>query len=302
VVADGGPTSVQNFTGWNLKDTGMYDQMNAMTGLAVNLGNFQIGPNVLVQKPIIGPIPNDPPDPGRKRNVVEDPFAVRQQREMVGAEIILSHDPTPATWMWAWDNDVREDARLAWSVGFIARHFPTTLDAGIGVLEDGQTFFAFPNATPPRDLMWDVTVRTVSSLGYQRRLVTRWYAGTGEANGDDPRLIDRYGVDARLSWGTFSTEGFAKVGDWGPFDYHRDFNMTFPVHFMLDLSHSLGAPRWFSLPSSRLGVRGVWRSLDRYSNRYQPDGAPELPDGELYPEGLPGGSEWEFRTYFHVTL
>ncbi len=48
---------------------------------------------------------------------------------------------------------------------------------------------------------------------------------------------------------------FAKFNDCGPYDYHRDFNLTFPVQLMGDLSYTLGKPRWFGLPQTRFGVR-----------------------------------------------
>ncbi len=91
-----------------------------------------------------------------------------------------------------------------------------------------------------------------------------------------------------------------KVNDFGPYDYHHDFNQTYPLHLMGDLSFALGAPRWFGFPQTRIGVRGLWRSLDEYSNRYCPgyDGF-----GACDPT-LPGddGTEWEIRTYMHISL
>jgi hypothetical protein len=127
------------------------------------------------------------------------------------------------------------------------------------------------------------------------------YFGTAEPNGwtyppnaPDPvltRFITRFGAGARLTYGPTAFEAFAKFNDWGPYDYHRDFNMTFPVHLMGDVSYSLGQPRWFGQPQTRLGIRGIWRTLDENSNRYAP------------PEGSPeNGTEWEIRTYMHVAL
>ena len=37
LVADGGPTSVQTFTGWYLKDSGIGNQWNAITGVDLHL-------------------------------------------------------------------------------------------------------------------------------------------------------------------------------------------------------------------------------------------------------------------------
>jgi hypothetical protein len=302
LVADGGPTAVQNYTGWKLKNTGWYNNRVVTTGLAVNFGNFQLGPNFLYQKPLEGPIPSGITG-FSPRNVRDDAFAVRDQREMVAGELILSHDPTPATWMWQWDNDVREDARLAWAVGYVYRHMPTTMDASIFFAADGTTQYAFPGATPPRDL-WEVWGRTVSRLSHDKLLVTHLLIGTAEPRGDDPRLVERFNADARLVMGQWSFASFVRVNDYGPYDYHLDHNLTFPLHLMGDISYSIGTPKWFDFPSTRVGVRGLWRSLDEYSNRYCPALVPD-PGGNLECDPLASGgngSEWEIRTYLHVSL
>ena len=303
IVANGGPDALITFTGWSLKNPGAGNGNLVSTGLAVNVGKFQIGPNFFWQKPLVGPIPGDAPWPGQPRNVIDDPFAVRGNRETRAVELMLTYDPTPATWMWAWDNVVREDARLAWSLGVIYRDFPTTMDAAIGVLEDGKTFFAFPGATPPRDL-WEVRSRIVSALRTDRRLVVNLFVGTGEPNGDDTRLVEFFGGDARFTTKSWAFLGFAKAGDWGPFDYHRDFNMTFPVHLMADVSRTLGMPRWFGYPQTKVGVRYTWRSLNEYSNRYCPGTTLDPQGNPVCEPTLPGdnGTEWEFRTYLQVTL
>jgi hypothetical protein len=304
IVANGGPDETTTFTKWSLKDHGLGNGNQISSGIAVNLGNFQVAPNFMWQKPLVGPIPSNAEAPGRPRNVIDDPFAVRANREMIAGEIMFSHDPTPATWMWEWDNDIQEDAKLAWSIGYVFRHFPTTMDAAIGILQDGRTFFAFPGATPARDL-WEVKARIVSKLSNDSRLVAHLLVGTGEPNGDDPRLIERYGGDLRVTYGSAALQTFVKVNDWGPYDYHRDFNLTFPVHLMGDLSYSLGTPRWFGLPQTRVGVKFTWRSLDEFSNRYCPTKTVgEGGELECDPEvpGFEDGTEWEIRTYLHIDL
>jgi hypothetical protein len=303
IVADGGPNPMITYTGWRLKESDTGNNTNFLTGLAMNVGNFQIGPNFLWQKPVVGPIPSDVPSPGFPRNILDDPFAVRSNRETVAGELLLTYDPTPASWMWAWDNDMREDASLAWSLGLVLRHLPTTMDAAIGILEDGRTTFAFPGATPPRD-QWEMNARVVSALSGNRHLVAHVFAGTGEPNGDDPRLIHRYGGDARFAWGPAALAAAVKVNDWGTYDYHRDFNLTFPLQLMGDVSYSLGTPRWFGFPQTRLGLRATWRSLDQYSPRYCPAYTPGAGGSLVCDPTAPGseGSEWEIRTYFHVTL
>ncbi len=303
LVAEAGPTAIPTFTGWGLKDSGSGNQINALTGLAVSVGNWQIGPNLLWQKPMVGPMPHSGDlqyTAGRPRNVWYDPFAVRYNRETTAGEIMLTYDPTPATWMWAWDSDRREDAELAASLGFVYKRQHTTADAGLFVSETGAVY-PFPGATPARDL-WELRCRLVKRLSTSARMIGHAYLGTAEPNGDNDRLLRRFGLGGRITWPAAALAVSMKVGDHGPYDYHRDHNLTYPLQLMADLSYTLGKPRWFDLPQTRFGVRGMYRSLDRYSNRYRPEGEPEPGPGESYADGLPEGSEWEIRTYLHLDI
>jgi len=95
----------------------------------------------------------------------------------------------------------------------------------------------------------------------------------------------------RFVGGSTTLAAAAKFDDWGPYDYYRDFNLTYPVQLTGDLSRSLGMPQWFdTTPQTRLGFRATWRSLDQWSPRYT---------------GVAGdanGSEWEFRTYLKLAM
>ena len=304
LVADGGVNQSLTFTGWRLKASGLGNNYNVLSGLAVTLGDFQISPNFLWQKPIEGPIPGDVPAPGRPRNILDDPFAVRGNREATAGELLITYDPTPATWMYAWDNDEREDAKFAFSAGYVFRHHPTTQDAAIGILADGRTLFAFDSAPPARDL-WEVYTRIVSKLTPGFGLIANLYGGLGQPNGSDTRLIERYGGDIRLVMKQFKVISQVKVNDWGPYDYHRDFNLTYPLQLVLDISANLGMPEWFDLPQTRLGILGTWRSLDKYSPRYCPTKTLNVLGEPVCDPDAPGfsdGSEWEIRTYLHFNL
>ena len=304
LVADGGVNQALTFTGWRLKASGLGNNYNFLSGLAVTLGDFQISPNFMWQKPIEGPIPGDVPPPGRPRNILDDPFAVRGNREATAGELLITYDPTPATWFYTWDNDEREDAKFAFNAGYIFRHYPTTQDAAIGILADGRTLFAFDSAPPARDL-WEVYTRIVSKLSPGFGLIANLYGGLGQPNGSDTRLIERYGGDIRLVMKQFKVISQVKVNDWGPYDYHRDFNLTYPLQLALDVSATLGMPEWFYLPQTRLGIIGTWRSLDKYSPRYCPTKNLNVLGEPVCDPDAPGfsdGSEWEIRTYLHFNL
>ena len=304
LVANGGVDQTMTFTGWRLKDSGSGNQYNVLSGFTYNIGNLQVAPNFLWQKPIEGPVPSDLDAPARPRNILDDPFVVGGNREQIAGELLLTYDPTPGTYMYEWNNDMAEDARFAMSLGFVFRHLPTTRDAAIGILPDGRTFFPFPGAPPAEDL-WEVHTRIVSKVNRDLGIIANLYGGDAQANGSDPRLISRFGGDVRMIYKKMKFSGFVKVDDWGPYDYHRDFNLTFPLQLMADFSTDLGTPDWFDLPSTRIGVRGTWRSLDQYSPRYAPTYMMD-PSGEMVPDptapGFGNGTEWEFRTYIQIDI
>ncbi len=304
LVANGGADFTRTFTGWRLKDSGSGNQYNFLSGFTFLVGDFQIAPNFLWQKPIVGPVPSDVQAPGRPRNILDDPFAVRSNRETTAGELLLAYDPTPGTWMWDWDNDMSEDAPFAASVDFVYRHQPTTQDAAIGITANGRNTFAFPGAPKARDL-WETNVRLVSKINPELGLISNIYFGNAEPNGSDNRLIKRFGADLRVIYKKIKLTSMVKVNDWGPYDYHRDYNLTYPLQLMADLSTTLGKAKWFDVVDTRLGIRCTWRSLDQYSPRYAPaykvNGAGEFV-ADPTALGYPKGREWEIRTYIHFSL
>jgi len=304
LVANGGADYTKTFTGWRLKDSGSGNQYNFLTGLTYTVGKLQIAPNFLWQKPIEGAIPNEVAAPGRPRNILEDPFVVRSNRETVAGEILLTYDPTPGTWMYDWDSDKSEDSELAISAGLVYRHLPTIMDAAIGIFPDGRTTFAFPGSAPATDL-WEVHARLVSKLNSNFGFIANIYAGDAQANGSDDRTIRRLGVDLRMVYKKIRINSFVRANDWGPYDYHRDFNLTFPLQMMADISTTLERPDWLDMPATRIGIRGTYRELDKYSPRYSPVMMVDA-SGAFVPDpnavGFDNGNEWEIRTYVLINI
>lgn len=304
LVANGGVDQTRTFTGWKLKDVGSGNMYNVLSGFTVNAGKFQIAPNFLYQKPIEGPIPSDMIAPGRPRNILDDPFSVRSNRETVAGELLLTYDPTPATWMYEWDNDQAEDAKFAVSADFVFRHLPTIQDAAIGILGNGRTTFVFPGSAPAQDL-WETNIRVVSKLNPDLGLIANLYVGNGQANGNDKRTVNRAGFDVRTIYKKTRLIAIGKFNDWGPFDYHRDFNLTFPMQWIADISTEMGKPDWFMLPGTKIGLRATYRTLNKYSPRYSPIKTLD-PAGNWVPDpnaiGFPDGNEWELRTYIQFNI
>jgi hypothetical protein len=297
LVADGGPDAVTTLTGWSLKESGRGNQVSALAGAVLQLGSLQIAPNALYQRPLVGPDPliDDSYDPGsrrylptvRPRNVRDDPFAVIDNRETIAGELMLVFDPTPGSWFFMWNNDVREDAPFAGSLDFVYRHQPTERDANFGYTEDG-ILFAFDGSPPARDV-WDLNSRLVFGLPLDSTLIVLAYVGESQSNGTDPRPVFRKGANARLWMRSVLWDSWVKVDDWGPYDYHRDYNLTFPLQITSDLSVGLGRPKLVG-PSTRIGGLFKLRYLDTFS-----------PDVILSADA-PWEHEFEVQTYVKVSL
>jgi len=298
LVSDGGADQTTTITGWSLKESGQGNHWAVSSGLGAYAGNVMIGPNVLIQRPIEGPLPflEDYFDPTtgiyyqgvNGRNQLQDPFWVRSNRETYGFELLLGWDPTPATPMYAWDNAQREDALTTVALDFVYKILPTSQDSAVAINQD-LILFAFPTGAPAKNL-WDVSIRTITNFRYNMRLVNSIYAGQGQANGDDPRTVTRWGLYGWYTYSSFNINYFLKFDDWGPYDYHKDFNLTYPLQVMLDLSYAYEPPKLYAPAATRFGVRGQFRNLDRFSNRYRFD---PLDPGRQ-------GREWEIKTYVQV--
>lgn len=292
LVADAGGDPQLLFTGWTLKESGRGNQMSALAGVAIYAGRWQIAPNVLWQKPLIGPLPTVDGSynaetgwyvqPLQPRNVLSDPFLVLDNRETTALELLLAWDPTPGTWMWNWDGEYREDAPFAFSTNVVYRFQPTSRDALLGFTNDGQ-LFAF-GAAPTAANVWDVNTRVWVHPHGQVRILAHAYAGQGQSTGDDSRLVFRYGGDVSLGVGAGLIKLGAKVDDWGPYDYHRAFNLTYPLQLEAHASWGL-KPIPLEGTTTRIGLEARYRSLDEYS-----------PVEDTF------DSEWEIRSVVNVSL
>lgn len=299
LVADGGPDPTITLTDWSMKESGRGNHFGGETGLTAGIGDIQIAPKFLYQKPIIGPNPaiNDLYSSAsgtyypavHPRNVLNDPFAVRDNRETIAGELLLVYDPTPATWFWSYDRELREDAHFAASIDAIYRHQPTSQDAGIAILADGS-LAPFAGAPPAHDT-WDVTFRFIANPAYRLRIAGSLVGGQKQSTGASPRLVNAVGGEVKLWFYTMLLMTSLRFNDWGPYDYQRDFNLTFPVQWYGDLSYGVASllPGWLG---TRIGFRAQVRTLDHNSENYVPD--PFNPTAQ--------GLEWELGGYVRLSM
>jgi len=131
-----------------------------------------------------------------------------------------------------------------------------------GFTADG-TLFAFATAPPAADV-WNATLTLLSRAGPEDRIQVSAMVGSDQSTGDDPRLVTRTAVTADYWHGGTALQTAFKWNDWGPYDYHRTFNLTFPFQALADLSTGVTA---FSLErtGTRLGTRFKYRTFDEFS-------------------------------------
>lgn len=302
LVANGGGDASIVVTKWALKPSERGNQYNVSGGMMFGFGSLSVAPQVIYQKPLVGALPPDPAlatdtfdaasgafVPGlRPRNLLNDTFAVLDNREMTGVELLFAWDPTPDSWIFDWNNNERETAPFAASLDIIYRKLHSNRDANLGVLAGGQVF-AFGSAPPAQDL-WDAVLRTVHVINADTRVINQAYGGTGQANGDSPRLVKRYGLGSTIRYKRLFTQAQARWNDWGPYDYHRDYNLTFPFQGQVGVAYGL-SPIRMDKDVSQVGIRYQMRTLDKNSPRY-----PYALDSEKR------GSEEEWTSYVEISI
>lgn len=293
LVADGGDT-LREF-GTRLPYSSLGNKREYEAGMMINFGNFTLFPRVLYRDNLVDANPALPADitgpgsilfPGlQPRNREKDPFAVLGNREARAAEVFLTYDPTPATFFYQWDNDMREDARLAWNLGLNVTRYPTATDAFQFFFEEGGVNAPF-GAGLPEETVWTASTRLVFNPGVNVRYVGNLLVGrdqsTGDPDGGTRRFYELSGK--AIIGGRHILSGYYKIDAWGPYDFHRQFNLTYPAQLMLDYSILLDQRR-DPLRSTQIGVRGQYRTLDENS------------PGDEY---LDGRNDYLFQTVFYL--
>ncbi|MBT8062210.1 MAG: hypothetical protein KJO85_05955, partial [Gammaproteobacteria bacterium] len=273
LVADGG--NLHREFGTRLPYSGLGNKEVYEAGMMMNFGNIMVFPRVLYRDNLVHANPNRSPSidtmtgvlfPGLgARNRDDDPFAVLGNREARSAEIFLTYDPTGATPFYAWDNDWREDAGFAFNIGANYTEYPTRTDANLYYEPFFESNLSFGRGLPAEDV-WALSSRMVFNPNNNAKYITRMHVGfdqsTGEPEGGTRKFYEFHGKAVLGRKHILS--GYFKKDAWGPYDFHRQFNNTFPEQYKIDYSILLDQIR-DELRSTRIGVRALYRTTDENS-------------------------------------
>lgn len=291
LIADEGADQTPSFANWNLKDAGGGNKIFGLGGLIFCSGNLQIGTSFLYQKPLIGP--NTMIDsvslPLSLRSPLTTPFYVWNNRETMGVELLATFDPTGATWFYEWDNDEKEDAPFAANYGIVYKRQPTSTDGGFFYDPALNRYYLFKAGLLAKDII-TINSKLVFNFSRNTRAVLKLYGGQEYATGNtfDPvnpysnadlkkrldyerlqRTVTRYGAEYQIKYYNYYLKGFVKLNDWGPYDYNRQWNQTYPLQVKADCSYGFSKPLFVNTFSS-IGVSYLFRTLDKNSENYDP--------------------------------
>lgn len=292
LVADGGnPLREFNTT---MPYSALGNKLEVDAGLLIPLGNVWLLPRALYRENLLDATPSLEPGidgvdlfPGLSpRNRDRDPFAVLDNRQALAGEFFITYDPTPASFFYAWDSDRKEDAGFACSIGGNFTRYETDTDASLFFYQAGNTNAPFGSGMPAEDV-WLAKGRFVFNPNLDLKIIANVEVGkqqaSGNPDGDSPQFVS-VATDFIMHKKHYIS-AYAKKDAWGPLDWYRQFNITFPYQFMLD--YSVLIDNFLSKTnSSRLGFRSLLRTLDENSPTN---------------EGVSALNDYEFQSGFYFS-
>ena len=260
--------------------SGMGNKEEYELGMIMNFGNLTILPrfmyrdNLVHANPFIEPSvsPGGVLNPGTSpRDQDSDPFAVLGNREARSAELYLTWDPTGATPFYDWDNEWREDAKFAFDIGGTYTEFPTFTDSYQFYYAPGKTNAAFGVGLPAEEV-WGVSSRMVFNPNRNAKYIVKLIRGFDQSTGDpDGGTRDYWEMHWKaLFKRKHMVSGYFMKDAWGPYDFYRQFNITFPEQLKLDYSYLLGSNGLLGSVgdedrATKIGVRALYRTPDENS-------------------------------------
>ncbi len=270
-----------NRAGSQIADIGTGNRMEAETGALVTWGNLSVAPKFNYRKPLINALPDitgvAPLTDITSRSFL-DPFHVWANREKIQAEIVMAWDPTGATWFFDWNNDDRENARLAGSLSFLYNFYEGPTDAKEFISSSGTTYIWEKGGTAPDGSIlqtsglpavngtWSAVARLVTQPLPGWKMIATGDAGRGQSTSiPDGKLVTYAGANLKVLANRFLLEGGARLDGWGSEQWYREFNLTYPLQWNIGLAYGFEKISFLN-QDNRAGIMITGQTLDRYSS------------------------------------
>jgi len=181
------------------------------------------------------------PGLGIARNPLSDPFAVFYNRETLEAEMVLTFDPTGATWFHEWNSFDIEEAPFAASITFLYTFFAKATDAA-SYKDAGGVLAVFADGLPEVRNLWSGKFRMVTNPAPLLRIGLDYHIGYEQSLGEDIRLVSYMGGGLKIRYNHLMLESTLEMNGWGPETWYREFNITYPWQWKIDLSYTFDIP------------------------------------------------------------
>ncbi len=270
LVADGGDPLAEFDS--ELPYSALGNKQEVEAGIMLYSNPYMLYPRILYREnlvdsnPLIAPVTVGPNlsngiDP---RNRDEDPFAVLDNREASSAEVFFTYDPTPGSWFYDWDIDMKEDAPFAFNIGLTGTRYGTDTDAN-QFFENGVNN-SFGAGLAEEDV-WLIKSKMIFNPRPGLRTILNLYTGTKQSSGKPgEETLEFFSIDGKMIVDQKHIYGAdIKVDDFGPYDFQEQFNLVYPLQVKFEyarlLDQLLSEER-----SSRWGVKFFYRELDELSD------------------------------------
>ena len=286
-------------------DSGSGNRFEVQLGAELGYGDMVFKPVLRARAPLQGPA-------GRSL-LGGSPFVVGLgNRQAVEVEGVFTYDPEGATWFHEWNSNDVEGAPWAFSVTGLYQLYAGKTD-NLVYKSDAKQDVTRNDGTSVNDFVW----YDGGSLGLQNNLFqigTRWVFNPVAVpnlrmivSGDIGRLSATTGAWADAGspeYCFFGDVGFAArwnhwigsvnfaVNKWGTESWWRDFNMSFPLQYTIDVAYAFDKNPTFMEKTNRVGIKLVGKNFGKYSS----DAYGALPLGA----DVDGAKYMELSTYFNI--
>ncbi|QEN04420.1 hypothetical protein EW093_06820 [Thiospirochaeta perfilievii] len=219
--------------------------------------------------PLVGP------DTSGNRNPLTAPFYVYHNRETLEGEMVITFDPTGATWFHDWNAFDIEEAKFAGSISLL--YILSTGVSDIGKFKaNSTTEYAFSSPMEACENLWSVKLKTISNPLPQFKIGFDYFIGVQQSFGTDlvplddgsNRLTRSMGADLKVKYNKLALEGNILLNGWGfenSNEWQRDWNITYPLQWKVDLAYFFDKPK-FSVSTSKIGIFARQKTYSEYSD------------------------------------
>lgn len=247
--------------GTQIPDVGTGNRQEVEAGVRFMYGGFLLMPKFLARFPLTYPLSSFGNLAGTE--MLTNPVGVFRNREAYLVELIVGFDPTGDTYFHEWNNEERENATVAGYLSFLYSIMEGATDRHYFINEYG-TYSSFETGLPAVSGTWAAKGRILWNIVPGVRMNLGLKVGTGQSWGDDPRLVTYWGGDLKLRIHSWMLKTSMDFDGWGGADWMRQLNITFPMQWMLDISHGFEIPELLN-SKNRVGIRWKGRTYDAYS-------------------------------------